>query len=239
MQGVGRFFVCDPTNIVGNHPRTLYDCNHMKKNSGVSPVKSTDSMGTPAIASVKPILRRIAAGEALVRRGDKTVGIFFLAAGSMRMQRVTADGSTVTLHTARSGEMFAEASLFADRYQCDVIAESDAEVWLYPKEALTQRLRQDPAGLWDFAAGLARSLHGIRQRYELKQIRSAPERVLQLLRLRCDGTGVYHATGRLKGMALELGLTHEALYRALATLERDGRIGRSKDRLRILTGTKK
>ncbi|WP_284155125.1 hypothetical protein [Sulfuricystis thermophila] len=35
-------------------------------------------------------------------------------------------------------------------------------------------------------------------------------------------------------MAAELGLTHEALYRALASLSRDGRIERSADSLRVM-----
>jgi hypothetical protein len=71
---------------------------------------------------------------------------------------------------------------------------------------LTRRLRENPDSLWELTSGLARSLHGMRLRYELKQIRSAPERVLQYLRLRDDGTGVYHASGPLKEMATELGL---------------------------------
>lgn len=73
-----------------------------------------------------------------------------------------------------------------------------------------------------------------RQRYELKQIRSAPERLLQRLRLGCDETGVFRIEGSLKEMAAELGLTHEALYRALASLSRDGRIERSADSLRVM-----
>lgn len=180
-----------------------------------------------------PTLREVPAGSLLFRRGDKTFGIFFIAAGRLRMQRVTPDGNTVTLHIARTGEMFAEASLFAERYQCDVVAEIDSTLWLYPRDELLRRLRGDPESLWAFTAGLARSLHGLRQRYELKQIRSAPERVLQLLRLRCDEAGIYRITGALKEMAAELGLTHEALYRALAALEKAGRIRRTDGQVQL------
>ena len=199
-----------------------------------SPAPSTTAI--PAIAGMHPLPRRMAAGEQLFRRGDKTIGIFYLAAGRLRMQRLTPDGGTVTLHVARAGEMFAEASLFAERYHCDAAAETDCEVWLYPKDELTARLRDDPAGLWSFAAGLAGGLHGLRQRYELKQIRSAPERVLQFLRLRCDTAGSYRPDGPLKDMAAELGLSHEALYRALATLEAQGRVVRDAVCLRLTIG---
>jgi CRP/FNR family transcriptional regulator, dissimilatory nitrate respiration regulator len=188
----------------------------------------------PSIAGIAPIPRQLLAGDALFHRGDKTFGIFYVAAGRLRMQRVTPDGGTVTLHVARPGEMFAEASLFAEHYQCDVIAETDSEVWTYAKDKLHQSLCDNPECLWAFTAGLARDLHRLRLRYELKQIRSAPDRVLQLLRLQCDGNGVYRSTGTLKELSAELGLTHEALYRALATLERQKHISRNDGLITVL-----
>jgi CRP/FNR family transcriptional regulator, dissimilatory nitrate respiration regulator len=194
---------------------------------------NTSDLPAPDIASVRPTLRRLAAGTSLFHRGDATFGIFFLAAGRLRLQRVTLDGNATTLHAPRPGETFAEASLFADRYHCDAVADTDCEVWIYPKDALTKRLRNDPASLWDYAGGLARSLQNMRQRYELKQIRSAPARVLQLLRLRCDESGVYRTSGALKELAADLGLTHESLYRALAVLEREERIERTDQALRV------
>jgi len=206
----------------------------MKMNSPTQPEGSRANQA-PVIAGVQPVFRRLSAGSTLLRQGDKSIGVFFLTTGRLRMQRVTPDGGMVTLHIVRPGETFAEASLFAERYQCDIIAETDAAVWLYPKEELTRRLRENPDSLWELAAGLARSLHRLRLRYELKQIRSAPERVLQFLRLRYDETGVYHAPGTLKEMATELGLTHEALYRALATLERQKHISRADGSLRIMS----
>jgi len=187
----------------------------------------------PSIAGVVPAARRLAAGDWLFRLGDATFGIFFVVAGRLRMQRMTPDGEVVIMHVARPGEMLAEASLFVPRYQCDVIAETDCEVWTYPKQALSRSLRDDPESLWAFSAALARSLHGLRQRYELKQIRSAPDRVMQLLRLRCDDAGIYRTAGVLKEMAAELGLTHESLYRALAMLEKKGAIVRAKEQLQI------
>lgn len=195
------------------------------------------ALAAPRIAGISPVMRHVKSGDFLFRTGDRSAGIYFVASGSLRMQRVTPDGSTVVLHKARSGEFFAEASLFVDRYQCDVLAERDSDVWFYAKQDLVARLQDDPQALWEFTASLARSLHEIRQRYELKQIRSAPDRVLQLLRLRCDAEGFYPARGTLKDMAAELGLTHEALYRALAFLEQDKRIRRDAGVLCILPCT--
>ncbi len=123
--------------------------------------------------------------------------------------------------------MFAEASLFSEHYHCDAVAETESDILVYPKAEITSRLRAEPEALWQFARDLAGRLQGMRTRFEIKQIRSAPERVLQWLRMRSGGDGVIRVPGAAKDIASEIGLTHEALYRALATLEKQGRIARS------------
>jgi len=64
-------------------------------------------------------VRSLAAGEVLFRQGDRANAIFEVEQGRMRLVRQTIDNHPVTLHTARPGELFAEAALFADRYHCD------------------------------------------------------------------------------------------------------------------------
>lgn len=181
----------------------------------------------PTLAGVAPEHRQLAAGDRLYRQGDRTFGIFQVAAGRIRLQRTTPDGSTVTIHLARAGDTFAEASLFSERYHCDAVAEVACDVLVYPKAQIAARLRAEPEALWRFARELAGHLQAMRARYEIKQIRSAPERVLQWLRMRSGGDGVFRIPGTAKDIASEVGLTHEALYRALAALEKKGRITRS------------
>lgn len=189
----------------------------------------------PLIAGIQPLRRELPKGAALFRQGDKTFGIFYLIRGKLRMRRVTPDGGLVTLHIARPGEMFAEASLFSERYQCDAVAETDCEIGQYPKGDLEAKLRGDPANLWAFAGELARGLHRLRQRYELKQTRSATERVLQFLRVQGGMDGIVRPAGSLKDIAAELGLSHEALYRALAELERRKQISRGEWGIRLVS----
>ncbi len=62
---------------------------------------------------------------------------------------------------------------------------------------------------------------------ELRNIRSARERVLQYLRLRAGRHGRSIAIeGQLQDIAAELGMTREALYRTLARLEAEGFVRR-------------
>lgn len=168
-----------------------------------------------------------AADEAVFRQGGPAEAIFQVQEGAVSMVRHLADGSLLTLATASSGETFAEASLFAENYHCDAIARTRSEVLSIPSAALRLRLNDDAVlalGVARFFAGQVREL---RTRLEIQRIRSASERVLAWLRWRARGTPpcleVADAWSRI---ATELGLTPEALYRALKQLEKAGAIAR-------------
>lgn len=195
---------------------------------------STVSKPDTDLGGAIPSVRLLAKGSALFRQGDKTFGIFRLVSGRISLVRVTRGGAQVPMHTARPGELFAEASLFSAHYHCDAIAMQDCEVLVYQKADVTRRLKENEAALWAFTAELAQRIQGLRSRLTLRQTRSAPERVLQYLRLTSDASGHWRTDAPLKQLAEELGLTHEALYRALATLERSGHISRNAQAIRLL-----
>jgi len=77
-------------------------------------------------------------------------------------------------------------------------------------------------------ARLARQIQDLRARMELRNIRSARERVLQYLRLCAGADGRTIAIeGQFQDIAAEVGLTREALYRTLAALEAEGVLARA------------
>ena len=57
--------------------------------------------------------RKLKAGETLFRLGDKTVGLYEVIAGRVRLARVDRSGHETVLHVAGPGETIAEASLFS------------------------------------------------------------------------------------------------------------------------------
>jgi CRP-like cAMP-binding protein len=186
------------------------------------------SMATPSHwLGVPASARTLAAGELLFRQGERTFGVFRLVRGGVRLQRFTPAGAVVPMHTVRAGEPFAEAALFADQYHCQAEALRASEVLVYERGALLESLRARPEAMGDLARDLAQRVQQLRQAIELRQPRSAAERVLQYLRLHADGAGTWRTAGSLKEWAEDIGLTHEALYRTLARLERDGRLRRS------------
>jgi CRP-like cAMP-binding protein len=176
----------------------------------------------PAIRA-RSMLRRLEAGEMLFRRGDKSVGIFEIEQGRLRMIRYTIEDHAAVLASAGRGELFAEASLFAETYHCDAVAAIASEVRIYPKEVLLAALRADAALAERVMALLARELMALRARLEARNIRSARQRILHHL---AGSGGRMAVPGTLMEFAADLGLAHEVLYRTLAALEADGLIER-------------
>lgn len=135
------------------------------------------------------VVRDLAAGEILYRQGDRAAAIYKVETGRLRLVRRTLDDHLVILHTARRGEFFAEASLFAEAYHCDAVAAAPSRIRVYPKARVMAVLRTEPALAEAFVARLAHQLQDLRARMELRNIRSARERVLQYLRLRAGSEG--------------------------------------------------
>jgi CRP-like cAMP-binding protein len=171
--------------------------------------------------------RSLARNEALFRQGDKVTAIYFIETGRLRLDRRTFDGRTLIVGTAQAGEFFVEAALFADIFHCDAVATEPSQVRVYPKAALLNALRTDPANAMSFLALMAHQVIELRQRIEVMKIRSAKERVMLYLDLNAGSDGrTVNLQGPLQDVAGELGLSREALYRTLAGLERAGAIER-------------
>ena len=176
--------------------------------------------------------RSLARNEVLFRQGDKVTAIYFVETGRLRLERRTFDGRVLILGTTPAGEFFVEAALFSDAYHCDAAATEPSEVRVYPKAAVLNALRADPASAMSFLALMARQVMGLRQRLELMKVRSAKERVLLYLEFHAGPDGrTVNLRSQLQDVAGELGLTREALYRTLASLERAKAIERAGDRI--------
>lgn len=168
-------------------------------------------------------VRHLDSGVTLFSRGDPVRHLFAVIEGEIHLQRVVADGTRVTLQKAGGGESFAEASLFSDQYHCDAIAEQPTTLEVYEKNAVLERLREQPDIDQALLAHLARQVMELRGRLELRNIRRAEDRLLAWLNLRlAEGETVVRLDGPLRNLDGELGLTQESLYRAIARLRERG-----------------
>lgn len=171
--------------------------------------------------------RMLGVGQSLFRRGDRTVGLYEIVSGTMRLVRVDAAGREVILYAARPGDTIGEASLFSSTYHCDAVATTNVVVRLYAKVAILREFERDPKAARRFMAMLGQHIMDLRTRLELRNIRSARDRVRHYLALNAGADGrTVTLDQTLKEVAGELGLTHEALYRTLAAMAADGEIER-------------
>jgi CRP-like cAMP-binding protein len=178
--------------------------------------------------------RSLMRGEALFRAGQRTVGLYAIVSGRVRLVRTDRTGREVVLHNARAGETLAEASLFSSTYHCDAVASTTARVRLYPKAAILAEFARDAAAARPFMAHLGRQVMALRTAIERHSIRSARERVRHYLAVQAGPDGRTPLPGAVKELAAELGLTHEALYRTLARMEAEGEVKRMRGAIRLL-----
>jgi CRP/FNR family transcriptional regulator, dissimilatory nitrate respiration regulator len=172
--------------------------------------------------------RSLARNETLFRQGDKVAAIYFVEAGRLRLERRTFDGRSLVLGVTPAGQFFVEAALFSDTFHCDAVATEASRVRVYPKTALLNALSADPTSALSFLKLVAHQVFDLRQRLEVMKVRSAKERVMLYLDLNAGPDGrTVTLRSQLQDIASELGLTREAFYRTLASLERAGAIERA------------
>jgi len=155
--------------------------------------------------------------DAIFHQGGVTDGVFYVQRGKVELRRHTESGVHVVIHRAILGETFAEASLFSNTYHCDAVALDETVVVRLAREAVLKQFSSDPEFALALAGRFAAQVQLYRRRIELLAIRSAEDRVLSALTDR-------PVNGSIISFASEIGLTHEATYRALAMLVRKGKV---------------
>lgn len=164
--------------------------------------------------------KRFAGGEIVFRQGSRTGGLWFVHHGRVDLQRVTDAGHPVLIHRAGPNEMFAEASLFSERYHCTAVSVGDSMVTEMNRASVLQAMQRDPAFAISMSAMLAGQVQSYRRLVEILSIRKAEDRVFEAAAQDMLGSD-------LKAFSARIGLTHETVYRALARLTKQGRMTKS------------
>jgi len=136
---------------------------------------------------------------------------------------------TLVILVADHGECFGEgglienheASLFGARYHCDAICTRAGRCLQLPANALRHCLTNNPNFAMEWIATLSRSLRRQRAAQERLGLKSLRMRVIHYLVDR-GVEGRVELDQPILRWAVELGASHEALYRTLAEMEREG-----------------
>ncbi|WP_290775775.1 Crp/Fnr family transcriptional regulator [Hoeflea sp.] len=196
-----------------------YDFNHIVPGMLPSPFHLL-----PSSASTSRTLRK---GAALFHRNDPATAMYHVRTGQVHLLRHTSQGDEVVIHRVDDDESFAEAALFSPVYHCGAVAAADTELVRIDKASILERMQQDPDFAIAISARFAGQIQNYRRRLEIVAIRDARSRVFAAV-----ADGIF--ASQVKAGAAQIGLTHEAVYRALSSLVRAGRLiktGRGRYRL--------
>lgn len=161
-------------------------------------------------------------GEALHRPGDAAASVYLLAKGRIRL--TAPDGRL--LHEAWPGGFFGESALTRANWPHAATAQGRSLVIAHDKAAFLALMQADPGFALGMAGLLARQLDRARAFHALIRLSSAAERVMGAMALEANSAGRVRLGRPLRQLAAEIGLSQEALYRTLSSLERNHRLTR-------------
>ena len=194
------------------------------------------ALGSPLLAALPGPARRITRlleiplHTAMFRQGDRPTAMFFVLSGEVRLIRRSGAGGEIILQRSRHG-FLAEASLDQSAYHCDAVAAEPSSVLAIQRDAFSKALAVE-AFRDKWIAHLARELRRVRAHSERLSLKTARERVLHFIETEGE-RGTINLSQSKKDWAAELGLTHEALYRALAKMEKRGELRVEYSRLTV------
>lgn len=203
----------------------LYDLDHMK--SKVLP---------PTLKALLPPEIQGECEAGLIKKqgrvflaGAMPVWMFYVISGEVTLERSGMHGESVVLQRTRQG-FISEASLKVARYHCDAVAIADTNVIKVPVKALTKSLDQDPAFASRWINMLNSEVRRLRLHLERLNMKSIRDRLIHLIETEGKDWQFPIPSG-LKTLAGELGVTHEALYRAISALQSEGLLKKEDSRL--------
>lgn len=172
-------------------------------------------------------------GEPVFRFGDEVDAVYRVLEGEICLTRFSPEGTEIVLYRAREGDFLAEASLFATHYHCDAICSRSGRYLRLPADALRQSLSSNPDFALEWISILSGSLRKQRAAQERLNLKSLRMRVIHYLVDR-GKEGRVELDQPVIRWAAELGASHEALYRTLAEMAREGLLQRQGQTLTLL-----
>ncbi len=164
-------------------------------------------------ASITTGRRTLASGSYLFHQGDAVRSVFMVMQGQIELIRYAPDGTSLVLQRTLRRSLLAEASVYSTRYHCDAIATQDTTVCTSSISAFLKHLQQDETFFNSWAAHLANEVQSARYRSEVLSRRTVAARLDGWLAWQ---NNTLPAKGEWKNIAMEIGVSPEALYREIA-----------------------
>lgn len=177
-------------------------------------------------------------GQYLFNVNEPIRSLFFVVEGEVRLMHSLPDGREIALQTISAGCALAECSVCLTEYSCAAVATHKSRIASVSVERFNEALARDNDFAVAWGSDLASRLRDMFMRQERLKLRSSRERILHYLICHQHGSVPVQLEFSVRAWAMDLGLTHENLYRTLATLEHEGILRREGRRLVLLAPAK-
>lgn len=196
--------------------------------SNMVAIQSIQSLGERLLSRIAAIgyeqeLHQIEgkAGQVLFRQGSKPKQLYFVSQGEVRLERMACDGSPILLQRITQG-FVAEPSLTYSSYYCEGKCYSDTtSLIVVPIKIMRSAIDSDSIVRWLWIEMIGALARKQKLRAERLQLHTVRERIKHLIFTEGVGDGSYQLSGTRISLADELGVSPEALYRTIASLQQE------------------
>lgn len=190
---------------------------------------------TDLIAEIRrhAVVRRYARGAMIFCEDEPPLGLYVLAAGSVRVYKASANGRELDLFHIAPGESFNDGPAFdGGPTFANAEATEPATVIVIRVDALWSVMRRTPAFAMTVVQGLATRLRGVSGLVAALALRDISSRIAALLLGLATQDGTIDLPTR-RELATKVGTVREVVTRAIRDLERSG-IVRLEDSKRVV-----
>ena len=157
--------------------------------------------------------QKLRPGSYLFHRSSQVVSLFVVEEGMIELMRLQEDGTSIVLQRAAPHSVLAEASVYSEIYHCDAIATASSVVVALPIYDFRNRLADDRSFSELWSSHLAKEVQTARHRSEILSRKTVAGRLDAWLSLHGNNLP---PKGEWKGVAAQIGVSQEALYRELS-----------------------
>ena len=172
--------------------------------------------------------KRFNKGEVIFSEGDEGHGFFVIAAGRVKIYKLSAEGKEHILHIFSSGQSFGEVSVFTgQKFPAYAETISQSRVLFFPRTAFVDLIVGNPSLALNLLAVMSVKLHQFTVQIENLSLKEVPGRLASYLVYLADEQGrvdtvtLNISKGLLAGI---LGTIPETLSRIFAKLSAQGLI---------------
>ncbi len=188
-------------------------------------------------------LRRCARKEPLFAEGDRADGFFVVAAGRVKVFKMSAEGKEQVLHVIEPGQSFAEATIFeGGHYPASAEALEDGALVFIPRRPFIDLLEKTPRIALRMLASMSKWLKRMTDLVESLALRDVESRLVHFVSEELTGRGVPLADGAVleleftkNVLASRLGTVPETFSRTLKKLQEEGKIRVRGRQIRVLS----